>query len=59
MNNRDERAAARQQRRNLQVPEIVLNHGLGRAELIRSRSPSPGAPAPAEKENAPHKDLSL
>ena len=46
MNNRDERAAARQQRRNLQVPEIVLNHGLGRAELIRSRSPSPAAPAP-------------
>ena len=46
MNSRDERAAARQQRRNLQVPEIVLNHGLGRAELIRSRSPSPAAPAP-------------
>ena len=34
---RDARAAARDQRQNLQLPQ----HGLGRAELIRSRSPSP------------------
>ena len=46
MNSREERAAARDQRRNLEVPPIVLNHGLGRADIIRSRSPSPAAPAP-------------
>ena len=46
MSNRDERAAARDQRRNLQVPQININHGLGRGDLIRSRSPSPAAPAP-------------
>ena len=46
MNSRDERAAARDQRRNLDVPPIVINHGLGRADIIRSRSPSPAAPAP-------------
>ena len=34
---RDARAAARDQRQNLQLPQ----HGLGRADLIRSRSPSP------------------
>ena len=34
---REERAAARDQRQNLQIPQ----HGLGRADLIRSRSPSP------------------
>ena len=45
-NSRDERAAARDQRRNLDVPPIVINHGLGRADIIRSRSPSPAAPAP-------------
>ena len=45
-NSRDERAAARETRRNLEVPPIVLNHGLGRGDLIRSRSPSPAAPAP-------------
>ena len=39
---RENRAAAREQRRLLQVP----NHGLGRADLIRSRSPSPAAAAP-------------
>ena len=37
---REERAAARDQRQHLQLPQ----HGLGRAELIRSRSPSPVAP---------------
>ena len=46
MNSRDERAAARDQRRNLQIPNIVVNHGLGRADIIRSRSPSPANPAP-------------
>ena len=46
MNSREQRAAARDQRRHLDVPPIVLNHGLGRSELIRSRSPSPAAPAP-------------
>ena len=46
MNSRDERAAARDQRRNLQIPSIVVNHGLGRADIIRSRSPSPANPAP-------------
>ena len=46
MNSRDQRAAARDHRRNLDVPQLVLNHGLGRADLIRSRSPSPAAPAP-------------
>ena len=46
MNSREGRAAARDQRRNLQFPEIVINHGLGRADIIRSRSPSPAAPAP-------------
>ena len=46
MNSRDERAAVRDQRRNLQVPPIIVNHGLGRGDLIRSRSPSPAAPAP-------------
>ena len=34
---REERAAARDHRQHLQLPQ----HGLGRAELIRSRSPSP------------------
>ena len=34
---REERAAARDQRQLLQVPQ----HGLGRADIIRSRSPSP------------------
>ena len=35
---REERASAREQRQNLlQIP----NHGLGRGDLIRSRSPSP------------------
>ena len=43
---RDARAAAREDRRNLQVPQLVINHGLGRADIIRSRSPSPAAPAP-------------
>ena len=39
---RDHRAAARDERRNfLQVP----SHGLGRADIIRSRSPSPAAGA--------------
>ena len=47
MNSRNERAAAREERRNLQVPPIVVNHGLGRGDLIRSRSPSPAAPASA------------
>ena len=37
---RDQRASARQNRQLLQLPQ----HGLGRAELIRSRSPSPIAP---------------
>ena len=37
---REERAAARDSRQNLQVPQ----HGLGRADLIRSRTPSPTAP---------------
>ena len=40
---RDDRALARDERRgHLQIP----NAGLGRAELIRSRSPSPAAAAP-------------
>ena len=39
---RDERAAARDERRNLQIPNV----GLGRADLIRSRSPSPNPLAP-------------
>ena len=38
---RDNRAEAREQRRHLEVP----SHGLGRAEIIRSRSPSPAATA--------------
>ena len=38
---RDERAFAREERRHLQLP-----HGLGRADLIRSRSPSPNPIAP-------------
>ena len=46
MNSRDERAAARDRQRNLQVPQIAINHGLGRADILRSRSPSPAAPAP-------------
>ena len=46
MNSRNERAATQDQRRNLQVPNLVVNHGLGRGDLIRSRSPSPAAPAP-------------
>ena len=37
---REQRAAARDQRQFLQLPQ----HGLGRAELIRSRSPSPVGP---------------
>ena len=37
---REQRAAAREQRQFLQLPQ----HGLGRAELIRSRSPSPVGP---------------
>ena len=37
---RDQRALARENRQLLQLPQ----HGLGRAELIRSRSPSPIAP---------------
>ena len=37
---RDQRASARENRQLLQLPQ----HGLGRAELIRSRSPSPIAP---------------
>ena len=41
---RDQRAAARDQRNLLQLP----THGLGRADLIRSRSPSP---APAAQQN--------
>ena len=36
---REERAAARDSRQNLQLP----NHGLGRGDLIRSRTPSPTA----------------
>ena len=43
---REARAAARDERRNLQIPQLVINHGLGRADIIRSRSPSPAAPAP-------------
>ena len=39
---RDNRASARDQRRFLEVP----NHGLGRADVIRSRSPSPSAVIP-------------
>ena len=40
---RDDRASARDERRgHLQIP----NAGLGRADLIRSRSPSPAAAAP-------------
>ena len=38
---RDDRASAREDRRNLRIPTV----GLGRAELIRSRSPSPAARA--------------
>ena len=34
---REQRASARDQRHNLQLPQ----HGLGRADIIRSRSPSP------------------
>ena len=41
---RDDRAAAREQRRHLQLP-----NPLGRAELLRSRSPSP---APVGANNA-------
>ena len=37
---REERAAARDSRQHLQVP----NHGLGRADIIRSRTPSPTGP---------------
>ena len=37
---REQRAAARDQRHHLQLPQ----HGLGRADIIRSRSPSPAAP---------------
>ena len=37
---REERATARDQRQLLQLPQ----HGLGRADLIRSRSPSPVGP---------------
>ena len=37
---RDQRASARENRQFLQLPL----HGLGRADLIRSRSPSPNAP---------------
>ena len=36
---REERAAARDHRRHLEVPAPI--HGLGRADIIRSRSPSP------------------
>ena len=46
MPSRNERAAARDERRNLEVPQVVINHGLGRGDLIRSRSPSPAAAAP-------------
>ena len=41
---REQRAAAREQRNLLQLP----THGLGRADIIRSRSPSP---APAAQQN--------
>ena len=41
---REQRAAARDQRNLLQLP----THGLGRADIIRSRSPSP---APAAQQN--------
>ena len=45
---RDERAAAREQRRNLlQIPQF------GRGEIIRSRSPSPAAAAPGGFEFPP------
>ena len=37
---REERAAAREGRQHLEVP----NHGLGRGDLIRSRTPSPTGP---------------
>ena len=37
---REQRAAARETRQHLQVP----SHGLGRAEIIRSRTPSPTGP---------------
>ena len=37
---REERAAARDHRQHLQLPQ----HGLGRADLLRSRSPSPIGP---------------
>ena len=47
---RDERAAARDERRFLQIP----NHGLGRGDLIRSRSPSPAAAAPGAFAFPPH-----
>ena len=43
---RDSRAAAKDERHNLQVPHLNIDHGLGRAGLLRSRSPSPAAPAP-------------
>ena len=39
---REDRASARDQRRHLELP----NHGLGRGDLIRSRSPSPAALIP-------------
>ena len=38
---RDDRAAARNERRNLEIPTISL----GRADILRSRSPSPAAVA--------------
>ena len=37
---REERAAARDHRQHLQLPQ----HGLGRADILRSRSPSPIGP---------------
>ena len=46
---RDNRAAARDERRHLQVPSISL----GRADLIRSRSPSPSAVADHSAFNFP------
>ena len=39
---RDERAQSRDERRNLQVPQVAL----GRSELIRSRTPSPSGVNP-------------
>ena len=47
---RDDRAAARDERRFLQVPA----HGLGRADLIRSRSPSPALRDPGAFNFPPH-----